>query len=441
MEEDEFTHFQQPSVVSLAPLSLSKTRERRLSLRAQRGKPTFSLYRDDGAALAWINLEGRLVGCPANDLSSDIVGLVKSSEEAVSWELFTPIQRVLIVAVVAAASAKCNNNNHQLRRIAHLERSIQDRDEVLHNMQQKLDELCGRMGFMQDQPENFAEPPMIDIECCSCRRRSSSISENGSKSSFPRNPDPMIYFLKQFQAEGLEKEESLKMPLLNVSEPEERRMSDLSDWCSSVTSGCENQPNIFTMEQEILALRTECLKKDATMVEVARASKRIADLEDIIKRKNTTITTLKKDLVVLEQKVLQLMRLRRPSFARSESVRLSAMVPNILYDMDSTSPSSSDSDAPVTNCHEDLDIEVPSPPHEIPVLRRTVPPLSKPNSLHDPIAKFPSETRELQKSIDLNLERENVVRRTMEAAKAMRSGTPVKSYRGPRARTPKRRWV
>ena len=34
-------------------------------------------------------------------------------------------------------------------------------------------------------------------------------------------------------------------------------------------------------------------------------SKRISDFEDIVKRKNSTIVRLKKDLVVLEQKVVQ----------------------------------------------------------------------------------------------------------------------------------------
>ncbi|KAL4357529.1 hypothetical protein AHAS_Ahas09G0195800 [Arachis hypogaea] len=42
--------------------------------------------------------------------------------------------------------------------------------------------------------------------------------------------------------------------------------------------------------------------------------KRATELEDIIRRKNSTISKLKKDLVVLEQKVMQLTRERRASF-------------------------------------------------------------------------------------------------------------------------------
>ncbi|XP_052116415.1 uncharacterized protein LOC127746601 [Arachis duranensis] len=42
--------------------------------------------------------------------------------------------------------------------------------------------------------------------------------------------------------------------------------------------------------------------------------KRATELEDIIRTKNSTISKLKKDLVVLEQKVMQLTRERRASF-------------------------------------------------------------------------------------------------------------------------------
>ncbi|KAJ7980749.1 Inactive rhomboid protein [Quillaja saponaria] len=101
-------------------------------------------------------------------------------------------------------------------------------------------------------------------------------------------------------------------------------------------------------------------EKDATIEELTGLlnsselanSKRIAELEEIIRRKNTIITKLRKDMVVLEQKVVHLSRLRRPSFSASDSYNDQPrhMRDNLVYDMDSTtSPSSSDSDSVPAN--------------------------------------------------------------------------------------------
>lgn len=64
------------------------------------------------------------------------------------------------------------------------------------------------------------------------------------------------------------------------------------------------------------------------------------------------ISKLKKDMLILEQKLIQLTRQRRPSFAASGSsdTKLPVMSSNLLYDMSSSSPSSSDSDSPSEAC-------------------------------------------------------------------------------------------
>ncbi|KAJ6428051.1 hypothetical protein OIU84_023465 [Salix udensis] len=151
------------------------------------------------------------------------------------------------------------------------------------------------------------------------------------------------------------------MPFINDVEHEERRMSDLSDWASSVTSAADMQMNSFAIDQDICNLKRECEEKDATIKELTgilqsnnmAGSKRIRELEDIVCRKNTMITRLRKDMMVLEQKVVHLTRLRRPSSSSlpiTDSSELPLMVNNIVYDMDSTtSPSSSDSDSSPVN--------------------------------------------------------------------------------------------
>ncbi|MCH99341.1 hypothetical protein A2U01_0020353, partial [Trifolium medium] len=114
--------------------------------------------------------------------------------------------------------------------------------------------------------------------------------------------------------------------------------------------------NNLAVEQDIYNLKRDCEEKETTIKELTTLlnssevanSKRVAELEDIIRRKNTSISKLKKDLVVLEQKVMQLTRLRRPSFSASVSneIQLPQMRDNLIYDMESsTSPSSSDSDS------------------------------------------------------------------------------------------------
>lgn len=70
--------------------------------------------------VAWFSLQGRLVGAEEATSASAIGGRLEGREEAVAWELFSPLQRVLLVAVVAAAS-------NRSRRIAQLQRSVQIR--------------------------------------------------------------------------------------------------------------------------------------------------------------------------------------------------------------------------------------------------------------------------------------------------------------------------
>ncbi|XP_076894322.1 uncharacterized protein LOC143546559 [Bidens hawaiensis] len=137
---------------------------------------------------------------------------------------------------------------------------------------------------------------------------------------------------------------------------EERRMSDLSDWAPSVSSSTDVLWNI-PVEHDIVKLRRECEEKNAAIQELSdflkstesHNSRRVAELEDVIRRKNMLITKLRKDMMVLEEKVMHLTRLRRPSSSKStsSSKNLPVMLDNIIYDMDSTTGPSDDSDSSV----------------------------------------------------------------------------------------------
>ncbi|GFZ12998.1 hypothetical protein Acr_23g0013830 [Actinidia rufa] len=325
--------------------------------------------------LAWVSLQGLLVGAEEAS-SARAIGGGLSPEEAVAWELFSPVHRTLVVAIVAVASVNSKKN----REICRLRKSVELRDEVLLGMQQQLDNLCEQVNFFKYQPgtwddttfaknnaflfnEQFASEKAISVaRCCWL-----------SDQHQPNYPTG----ISMVKASSGEETIKYKIPLSNVAEPEERRMSDLSDWAFSVTSSVDIQKerltlygtagaclgalavlssdslqldacsyvqtamslNTLAIEQDTYNLKKECEEKDATIKELSTflqssevaGSKRIAELEDIIRRKNMRITELKKDMLVLEQK-------------------LPVMADNLLYDMESTtSSSSSDSDCPPKN--------------------------------------------------------------------------------------------
>ncbi|KAL5725933.1 hypothetical protein ACHQM5_009016 [Ranunculus cassubicifolius] len=346
-EQHSFAINVPPPIISLTP---SITRRR---LSSQFSEPTRPI--NSGRRLSWVSLQGRLIGAEEASLGRTINGGL-SREEIVAWDLFSPIHRILIVAIVAVAS----NDLKKLKQIQSLRRSVELRDQVLLSMQQKLDNLCDQMNNMKERPEitdndnscdtngefQFSncfqsnKSKHLSCDCCSCDHHQDLFNDVDS-------------FADTYSGDVMSK---FKMTHSITTEQEERRMSDLSDWASSVTSAADMQLSALGIEQEVYNLQKECEEKDATIKELSTAirsaeiagSKRIAELEDVIRRKNMTITKLKKDMIVLEQKVMHLARLRRPSSAplTVNTQKLPMMTDNVLYNMDSsTSPSSSDSDS------------------------------------------------------------------------------------------------
>ncbi|PIN06455.1 hypothetical protein CDL12_20991 [Handroanthus impetiginosus] len=337
-EESGFGAALPPALVCLTPFTPSVSPSPRWlsSCFTQPNKPAVRAKKQ----LAWVSLQGRLVGAEeatsAKTIDTNGAFTVK---EAAAWELFTPIQRVLIVAVVAAATANSKKNQQILK----LQKSVELRDQVLSSMQQKLDNLCEQVNYFKDQPQVVSQSDVfvtkrLEPDCKLCQHHSlppnSSLFNNTIKES---NGDEAFKY---------------KMP---EAEPEERRMSDLSDWASSVASSVDIQLDSLATENDINSLLKECEEKDVTIKTLSTfiqssevlGSKRIADLEDIIRRKNLIINKLRKDIIILEQKVVNLTRLRRRSFpaAISDVQHLPTMTDNVLYDIESTTTGSSSSDS------------------------------------------------------------------------------------------------
>ncbi|KAF0928039.1 hypothetical protein E2562_037370 [Oryza meyeriana var. granulata] len=341
-----------PSRVSMS--SSSSTSRRRCALTSRFREPASPRRH------AWVSLQGLLVGAEeATSAASAAPGL--RPDEAVAWELFNPLHRVLLVATVAAASSR----SHAARRIEQLQRSIHIRDEVLQIMQQKLDDLFDEMNSLQQQyvkcnafissehekSEFVGSKKLGDedgVRCCVCARPENCATPHKTKDNC-----------------GMDDAKSDVVDRSSVShmEHEERRMSDLSDFCWSVVSSVDNHVNgdnqlsSLAGEQELYNLQKECEEKDAIIKELAATahasstadSKRIAELQEILKRKNMVISKLKKDMTALKQMVVELTRVKRTSSVNlsPSCSELPVMSNNVLYDMSSTSPSSSDSESPV----------------------------------------------------------------------------------------------
>ncbi|XP_065860593.1 uncharacterized protein [Euphorbia lathyris] len=343
-----------PSMVSLSPFSpVPPSSSRRLSSHFTPNYPLPSARR-----LAWVSLQGRVVNAEEAS-SATAIGGSFSREETLAWELFTPFQRFLIVAVIGVAVVESKKN----KLISQLKKSVNLRDEVLSSMQQKLDDLCEQLSSTKNQTGsqpntslyNNVESPandnfgcdkikFIDCGCWHCDHHQDLFAGlMGNTAPKVSRGDEVLQY---------------KMPLVDQAEQEERRMSDLSDWASSVTSSADIQMNMSVLDQDIFNLKKECEEKDATIEELTTIiqstsmadSKRNAELEDIIRRKNSTILKLKKELAVMEQKLVYFTRLQRPSFSSSAlcnsgSRKVPLMLENIVYDMDSNTSASSSSDS------------------------------------------------------------------------------------------------
>ncbi|KAL0418530.1 UNVERIFIED_CONTAM: hypothetical protein Sradi_1266500 [Sesamum radiatum] len=337
--EDQESAFLPPALVSLTPFtpSVSPSPRRLSSCFTHPSEPVRAKRQ-----LAWVSLQGRLVGAEEATSAKTIDRHGRfNAKEAAAWELFTPIQRVLVVAIVAAAAINSRKN----KQIFKLRKSVELRDQVLHRMQQKLDNLCQHMNYFKDQPDVATAVDISATKWNDCGSKPCQHHKLPPDHASPKNGKEMRY---------------LNTNLLMWLKPEERRMSDLSDWAPSVTSSVDIQLDTLGIEHDISSLQKESEHKDVTINKLSAfiqssevlGSKRIKELEDLVRRKNIIINKLRKDIVILEQKVTSLTRLRKPSFssANSSMKQLPVMADNVLYDMDNTtSPSSSDSDTSPRN--------------------------------------------------------------------------------------------
>lgn len=104
---DDGRSFRPPQTVLFSCLSSPFAPMRLSSHFTKRAQPVRSVTK-----LAWVSLQGRIVGAEEAS-SARAIGGGLSKDEAVAWEMFTPMHRILIVAVVAVATA----HNREIRRL------------------------------------------------------------------------------------------------------------------------------------------------------------------------------------------------------------------------------------------------------------------------------------------------------------------------------------
>lgn len=238
---------------------------------------------------------------------------------------------------------------------------------MLQSMQQKLDDLFAEMNSLQQQYikcDSFISTERENIELVSSKSKELG-DEEGARCCTCALPEIAATPHKTKDLCGKDDANSDEVGRSSVSlvDHEERRMSDLSDFCWSVVSSVDNHVNgdnqlsSLAAEQELYNLQKECEEKDAAIKKLTAAAhasssadaKRIAELQDTLRRKNMMISKLKKDMSALKQMVVELARAKRASSANLNKVcsELPVMSNNVLYDMSSTSSSSSDSDSPI----------------------------------------------------------------------------------------------
>lgn len=99
-----------PALVSLAPFSSPSPRRLSTGGFAQPSYPAPVPPKQ----MAWVSLQGRLINAEEAS-SARAVGGGLSRDEAIAWELFSPVQRFLIVAVIGVAAAESKKNRLILR--------------------------------------------------------------------------------------------------------------------------------------------------------------------------------------------------------------------------------------------------------------------------------------------------------------------------------------
>ncbi|XP_024357126.1 uncharacterized protein [Physcomitrium patens] len=112
------------------------------------------------SGMAHISLDGRIINA-VSATSSRRIGGDLGEEEAQAWDCFAPLQRVLIVAVAAAAAASSKHVNR--KEIDRLQKAVNAQEDALSLMRRELSNLWGQVAT-EDSPLSFLTPKQVGVD-------------------------------------------------------------------------------------------------------------------------------------------------------------------------------------------------------------------------------------------------------------------------------------
>ncbi|XP_051142446.1 uncharacterized protein LOC127259278 isoform X2 [Andrographis paniculata] len=299
-QESAFRSALPPAVVSLTPLTSSVSPSpRRLSICSTRCNQPVRAKRQ----LAWASRQVGIIGAEKATAVKKTIErhILFTDQEATASEILTPIQRALIVSVVAAAAI--NSKKHQ--QISSLQNSVEIRDQVLESMQQKIDSLFQQVSSFNNQSQDAsavdlsAQKPVDSRQCEPFHHHISVPSDPNLGNTSIEGPNRGKVFV-------------YRVPAADMVEAEERHLSYWSDSSPSISSSMDNQFDTGAMDHDATMPMKNSKHNDVSINHLSAfirsseiyVSKRIAKLEDTIGRKNAIINKLRRDIVILERKTL-----------------------------------------------------------------------------------------------------------------------------------------
>ncbi|KAI5072247.1 hypothetical protein GOP47_0012353 [Adiantum capillus-veneris] len=105
------------------------------------------------SGIAWMTLPGLLVD--ADDVISDGIVKLTGPKETVAWNGFAPLQKVLVVAVTAAAATAAKQK--YFKELRNLEHAIDLKDKDLEILRGKIGQLQEHLSFWKEQAQNLSK--------------------------------------------------------------------------------------------------------------------------------------------------------------------------------------------------------------------------------------------------------------------------------------------
>ncbi|MCO5558876.1 hypothetical protein L7F22_012465 [Adiantum nelumboides] len=151
--------------------------------------------------IAWLTLPGFFVD--ADDVISDGILKLTGPKETIAWNAFAPLQKVLVVAVTAAAASTAKQKySKEMRK---LQCAIDIRDKEMESLRQKISQLQEHLSFWKEQAQNLSTEAKESVDNVFSTENGSSLLQFGIASTPKGNSLALEQFETPQIGKGLEK--------------------------------------------------------------------------------------------------------------------------------------------------------------------------------------------------------------------------------------------